>query len=1030
MITRASLEELASPSEWAAGTQLATPARMRLLRSQHDWALYMAADAPHWQVTLRAPNGSTCECGQEACRHMVGAVLLAERTGVLAELKRGQDMLSSDAMFQAMESVMPAKASLRLEPTLFGTARSLSIRLRVGEGRLYVVRSIPQFLRALKDGTGIPFGRNFTLDPAQMRFSEPQMALLEVLAQHVAAMEHMGAAPAPGADTRDMSLPDHVLAPVLQALERLPFVLELDGRQTRQDSIGKFPLPVVFKVDGNPASLTVTAEWMGAFEPVGPNGAYAWVEDQLVSLSAQEQKLMALLNAFRGGQTATFVFGRAQVPRVMAELLPSLMREHAVDIQPGLKRLMLRLPLTARVYLDADRHEIIARVVFVYGEYQTDPFTLKEDIPPLLMRDALGERRVMDALAASGFRVLRGHIHMDGDEDIFAFITSGVMELSRLAEVFMSQAFRKLEPRAIRLTGSLRSRSGKVALELFDDGTPVEELLPLLEAIREGRKYFRYREGTYVYLEGMDGWQDLARAVAEATMQAPETRDLAGYHAAYFGALAAANQLPVEVDENAALRAQPYLGEVESPVAGLHPYQLDGFRWLCALHALGMGGILADEMGLGKTVQTIAAISYAVRTDKQQMPSLVVVPTTLIYNWVNEFARFAPELHVRPVLGTPAERESILNRAAAGHHTHVLLTSYPLLRQDIEALAKIPFRFVVLDEAQNIKNMDSVGARAAKRLNARTRLALSGTPMENSIGELWSLFDFVLPGYLPPLHAFLKRYDQGRDAQDLLMRIRPFMMRRLKKDVMAQLPPKIETTLTVDMPPEQRKVYSAALLQRRLHVLDLLRERGLAKSRAQVLALITQLRQICCHPALVMGNYAGASGKLDVLMDILPQMLRDGHRVLIFSQFTSMLAIIRQRLSQEGIEHLYLDGDTPAKERQALSQRFNAPGPEAVFLISLKAGGTGLNLTAADTVIHYDPWWNPAAEDQAADRAHRLGQDKTVQVFKLVMHDSIEEQVVSMGRRKRRLFDLLITPGEQMPDKLTEKDVLALFGQP
>lgn len=1024
MITRQFLQENATQKEWEAGVRLAQASRVRVLRTQQDWATYMMSDAPHWQVTLRVPDGSSCECGKQHCRHLVAAVLVAERTGVVSELLNGQNMMSSQALFNAMESAIPPKESLKLEVTLSGEPQNLSLRLRTGETRLYVVRSIPAFLHALREERPITFSRNFMLIPQQMRYTREQMALLNLLDNYLNTLERVGREVRPE-DQRDLPLPQHLVEQVLDALRRLPFILETDGEVYQQEGIGQYPLPVVFDVDGGPAALQISTAWSADIPAFGQNGAYALLDGQLVHLQSEERRLLQLLNAFCTDGTATFVFGRQDVPRVMAELLPSLMREHAVNIQPGLRAQMISLPLVARVYLDAERGEIVARVMFVYGEYQTDPFTLKDDIPVLLMRDALAERRVMDALARAGFRVLRGHIHMDGDEEIFEFITHGVAELSRLAEVFMSQAFRKLEPRAIRLSGSLRSRNGRVSLELFDDGTPVEELLPLMQAIREGRQYFRYREGTFVYLEGMEDWIDLARAVEEAAHREPDTRDLQGYHASYLQALASAHNLPIDAESDALATPQ----RPDSPVEGLHPYQLDGFRWLCSLHALGMGGILADEMGLGKTVQTIAAISHAVRTEPERMPSLVVVPTTLIYNWVNEFARFAPELKVIPAVGTPAERDALVAGMAAGDDIDVMLTSYPLLRQDVDQLAQVPFRFVVLDEAQNIKNMDSMGARAAKRLQAHTRLALSGTPMENSIGELWSLFDFVLPGYLPPLHAFLKRYDQGREADDLLLRIRPFMMRRLKKDVMEQLPPKMETTITVDMPPEQRKVYSAALMQRRLHVMDLLRERGLSASRIQVLALITQLRQICCHPALVMRNYAGASGKLDVLMDILPQMLHDGHRVLIFSQFTAMLALIRQRLNQEGIAHLYLDGDTPAKERQALSQRFNEGGEEAVFLISLKAGGTGLNLTGADTVIHYDPWWNPAAEDQAADRAHRLGQQKTVQVLKLVMHDSIEEQVVTMGRRKRRLFDLLITPGEQMPDKLTEQDVLMLFGQ-
>jgi len=284
----------------------------------------------------------------------------------------------------------------------------------------------------------------------------------------------------------------------------------------------------------------------------------------------------------------------------------------------------------------------------------------------------------------------------------------------------------------------------------------------------------------------------------------------------------------------------------------------------------------------------------------------------------------------------------------------------------------------------------------------------------------------VLPGYLPPIRDFLRRYDQGRNAQDLLRRIRPFLMRRLKAEVMAELPDKVESVLTVPMTPDQRKVYLAVLHQKRMRLEGLIEHNALRGGRGEVLSALTELRQICCHPSLVMPGYGGEAGKIRLLDDILPEAIQEGHRVLIFSQFTQMLKLLRRHLYQEGIEALYLDGDTKPEERQQLTERFNA-GSEPVFLISLKAGGTGLNLTGADMVIHYDPWWNPSAEDQAADRAHRIGQKRSVQVLRLVMHDSIEEQVLALSRGKRRLFEQLITPGEQMPQKLTQQDILKLF---
>ena len=284
----------------------------------------------------------------------------------------------------------------------------------------------------------------------------------------------------------------------------------------------------------------------------------------------------------------------------------------------------------------------------------------------------------------------------------------------------------------------------------------------------------------------------------------------------------------------------------------------------------------------------------------------------------------------------------------------------------------------------------------------------------------------MLPGYLPRYNELLRRWGDGRNEEDLRRRIRPFLMRRLKKDVLGELPEKLEMVMMSEMAPDQRRVYDAALMQKRERVGEIIREKGLGRGRAEVLSAITELRQICCHPALCLPDYQGVSGKLEMLMDILPSALSSSRRILLFSQFTSMLRLIEKRLAEEHVRTLYLDGETPAAERVEMTKRFNA-GEADVFLISLKAGGTGLNLTGADMVIHFDPWWNPTAEEQATGRAHRIGQTHTVEVIKLVMHGTIEEQVLGMSDRKRRLFDRLITPGEEMPSRLSEKDILSLF---
>ena len=400
-----------------------------------------------------------------------------------------------------------------------------------------------------------------------------------------------------------------------------------------------------------------------------------------------------------------------------------------------------------------------------------------------------------------------------------------------------------------------------------------------------------------------------------------------------------------------------------------------------------------------------------------------MAPTSLVYNWAAEIARFAPSLRVVVGEGTQAQRAQIITRLASLKcDIDVYITSYPLIRRDVGTLGQIPFRFAILDEAQYIKNAMSVGAGAVKQLKAQTRFALTGTPMENHPGELWSIFDFVLPGYLLSFAQFMHRFGTGEEMDVLRRRIRPFLLRRLKEDVLRELPEKVEIQMMADMTEEQRRVYQASLARLRPQVEGMIGGRG----RIEMLAAITELRQICGHPSLVLKDYAASSGKLDLLLDVLPGALEAGHRALIFSQFTRMLRILQRRLEAAGITCLYLDGDTPPKRRIELVEEFNG-GQGQVFLISLKAGGSGLNLVGADTVIHFDPWWNPAAEDQATDRAHRIGQKNKVTVIRLITRGSIEEQVVHLGERKRELFEQMITAGETMPTQLTEADIRALF---
>jgi SNF2 family DNA or RNA helicase len=462
----------------------------------------------------------------------------------------------------------------------------------------------------------------------------------------------------------------------------------------------------------------------------------------------------------------------------------------------------------------------------------------------------------------------------------------------------------------------------------------------------------------------------------------------------------------------------------------LRPYQAQGVAWLQFLSSAGLGGVLADDMGLGKTVQTLVHLLIEQAAGRLDRPALIVCPTSLIPNWTAEAKRFAPGLRVLALHG-PSRRERF--GEIADHD--LVLSTYPLLTRDHEVLTAQDWRAVILDEAQTIKNPNAEATRQALRLRADQRLCLSGTPLQNHLGELWSLFDFLSPGFLGSAGTFRRRYrtpiekhgDEERQTL-LVRRVRPFLLRRTKDEVANELPPKTEITEQVELGAAQRAIYEGIRVSMHARVQAAIAERGLARSGIVILDALLKLRQACCDPRLLKLKVAqeakAGSAKLDRLMELLDVLLGEGRRVLLFSQFTSMLALIEARLAQAKIDYVILTGDTI--DRATPVRRFQA-GEVPVFLISLKAGGVGLNLTEADTVIHYDPWWNPAVEDQATDRAHRIGQTKKVFVHRLVATGTIEEKMEVLKVRKRALVASVLSATQGGALKLTQDDVEALF---
>lgn len=471
----------------------------------------------------------------------------------------------------------------------------------------------------------------------------------------------------------------------------------------------------------------------------------------------------------------------------------------------------------------------------------------------------------------------------------------------------------------------------------------------------------------------------------------------------------------------------PPLGNLE---AVLRPYQKQGVAWLQFLRENSFGGILADEMGLGKTLQTLAFLRFVRQTQNKRAPMLVVCPTSLVFNWVAEAKKFTSELKVLALHGP--DRHALFDQIPG---SDIVVTSYALIRRDADRYRELEFDTVVLDEAQHIKNRQTQNAQAVKSVRAQHRLVLTGTPLENSVLDLWSIFDFLMPGYLGTAKDFRERYElpiakeKNAEAQArLARRLRPFMLRRLKREVASDLPAKLEQVSFCELTSNQRAVYQQVIEASRKEVLEAVGAQGVAKSRMVVLTALLRLRQVCCDLRLLnLENTKPetASGKLELFGELLEEVVDGGHRVLVFSQFVGMLSLLKERLAEEGIEYCYLDGSTT--DRAKVVERFQTNAAIPVFLISLKAGGVGLNLTGADTVVHFDPWWNPAVEDQATDRAHRIGQTKVVTSYKLITRDTVEEKILTLQNRKREIIQATIGGEEEFAASLSWEEIQELL---
>ena len=670
-------------------------------------------------------------------------------------------------------------------------------------------------------------------------------------------------------------------------------------------------------------------------------------------------------------------------------------------------------------------------------------FRYGERVLPYPCEDAQGIRRDVRAedaalrLLEHNFIWQQRYKRFVWDEagDLYDYLIDGLDRCRMLGEAYLSDRLRAKEIHASTAAVGISVSGGVLTLALDTGGFPCEELEALYQSLLQRRKYHLLQDGRFMRIEGDGAGLEAIAETAHMIQLSPEqlregSVRMPAFRALYLDAmLDKKDGVRVQRDQQFRDMVRRFKTVEDSDYAmpegilgELRPYQETGYRWLRTLESCGFGGILADEMGLGKTLQTIAFFASKPRRETG-LPHLVVCPASLVLNWQDELARFAPALKASLIAGNLHERREQLARE---DDSDVWITSYDLLKRDIDLYAEKRFYACVLDEGQFVKNQSTKASKAVKAINCAQRFVLTGTPIENRLSELWNLFDFLMPGYLYSHQRFMERLekpiirkDDAQARQQLARLVRPFMLRRLKKDVLRELPDKMEYVRRIPLTEEERKVYHAQAMQVRSELAG-------SQERMQILAALTRLRQICCDPNLVFENYAGETSKLEACMELVASMTENGHQILLFSQFTSMLDVIRERLNAAGISSYTLQGSTPREERARLVRQFNEGGAQ-VFLISLKAGGTGLNLTAADVVIHYDPWWNIAAQNQATDRAHRIGQVHSVQVYKLIAEGTVEERILELQQRKEQLLDAVAAESGEGILSMKPEELLALI---
>lgn len=897
------------------------------------------------------------------------------------------------------------------------------LNLKVGEEKLYIIKSkASSFFNSYYNNEGVvKFGKQFEYDPNKYYFTEEDQALIDFAYD----VYHYGYS------NNEFALSDFKFKQLLSLSKNKELTINgnkvIDIKEYDQDVI-------LDKKDGDYIlSFDINID---TILPLTEDFEYVYSRNEIIHFSGNYAKLVKSLII---NNVDSLIF--SDINKFSNTILPIVKNE--IEVTDNIDNLVIVKKPNVKLYFDLNYSNVSLDIKF---DYKNNIISYFDKDNSNIMRDHEYEEEVVEEILKLGFSKENKIFLLDDYDEIGILLDEKLDELALKYEVFTSEKLKNMNiVKESHITSTFSIGKDNVMSFNFELGEiSNKELVDIFDSLKKKKKYFKLKSGNLLDLRD-ENIRELESLSNDMNLSNKDISNGSGeipkYRAIYYDSLKknryniirTNNLFDKFIDNFKAYKDVDITFRSDEKI--LRDYQKIGVKWLYNIHKCDFGGILADEMGLGKSLQTLCFIRRILDNDKSAKV-LIVTPTSLCYNWEKEIEKFTPEVNYHIFTEARNKRRELIEEG----NNNVYITSYGLLREDIEYYKKINFSVFIIDEAQNIKNPATGITKSVKSVKAKTRIALTGTPIENSLSELWSIFDFIMPGFFGSMREFNDKYgikeiesdDDKHKLNDLNRQISPFILRRKKKDVVSDLPDKIENNIYIDLTDNQKELYAALVEKTRQEMDDLIGSEGFSKARFKILELLTRLRQMCIDPSIIYDNYKGGSAKIDESIKVIKEVIDNDHKILLFSSFRTALNIVEKRLKKENISYYLIDGSVSSKKRMELVEKFNNDETK-IFLIMLKAGGTGLNLTGADVVIHLDLWWNPQVENQATDRAHRIGQKNTVEVIKLITKGTIEEKILELQQKKKVLSDSVIegdNRDQNLINKLSEKDIKELLATP